>query len=163
MNKLLSVLAATFLVVNVHAANNLQVKLDVEGNSLATTTRLTEVFQSELTKIPDVALVNQGHWDLDVFVQGVNLDGILVFLINVADHEQLPLAFRDSGADLTKIKAILLSRSLEPLICGYVGLWVANDSTLHDVVANVIMKINKADFQACRNAVDLYGRIIAAK
>ena len=64
------VLTAASLIATARAGNNLSVKLDVEGDSLQTTTRLTEVFQSELGKIPDVALVNQGHWDLDVSRSG---------------------------------------------------------------------------------------------
>jgi len=156
---LIMVLTAASLIATAKAGNNLSVKLDVEGDSLQTTNRLTEVFQSELGKIPDVAMVNQGHWDLDVFVQGIYLDnGLLVFSTNIADHEQLPMAIRDSGVDTAKVRAVLLSRNLEAATSGYIGLSTSTWAQLHDVVANVILKINKQDFQACRNAVDLYGR-----
>ena len=68
------------------------------------------------------------------------------------------MAIRDSGVDTAKVRAMLVSRNLEAATSGYIGLSISTSAQLHDVVANVILKVNKQDFQACRNAVDTYGR-----
>lgn len=166
MKRLALILTASVAVIamslSARAANpQLFVFLDIDCNNIRMDERLNEVFRAELAKIPDVVLVTQGHWDLDIMVLAdVTRDGHVYFATRVSDHDSEWMAIRDSGVDMDKVRDSIHARGFSGVYTeGYIGISLVLASELKEMVSVEVAKINQRDFQRCRQAIAAYGRV----
>jgi hypothetical protein len=94
-------------------AESLRVGISVDGGSVRLRTKIRDSFVSELEKIPDVLVVNQGHHDLDVNVTAIaGPDGVFAYTVSVWDYDQISMALGDNGFDVAKILTVLRDRGI---------------------------------------------------
>ena len=149
-------MAVASLTIANAKADQLYVKLDVRIESTRIASNVEDAFRAELGKLPDVVLtnagenpgvkgVNNGDWDVYVFIRQVP-NGIGRFAMSVTTND-------NEGSLREKIE-----------YNGVTFVWdkdsveVPSGSELREFVASVVTDFNRRSFQEIRTAIATYGR-----